>query len=60
METPNSTWWERCAALCAIAALLLSLASANMSCGGQDLAFSGQFPTRTIAATVTPTETPLQ
>ena len=46
--------------MCAVAALLLSLASANMSCGGQDLAFSGQFPTRTIALTATPTETPLQ
>ena len=58
MANPNSTWWERCAALGAVVALLLALASANTSCGGQDLTFSGQFPTRTLPATLTATDTP--
>ena len=60
MDKPTSTWWERAAAIFAVLALAASLFSAHLSCGGQDLQFSGMFPTETPRKTATPTETPLQ
>ena len=59
MAKPTSTWWERAAAIFAVLALAASLFSAHISCGGEDLAFSGKFPTKTVRQTVTPTETPV-
>ena len=62
MASKNSIWWERVIAIWAVAAVVGSLAISNMSCGGEDLIFSGQFPTETPVQTVTGsptmTETP--
>jgi len=62
MATNNSIWWERAAALCAVVAVVSTLALSNMSCGGPDLIFSGEFPTETPVQTITGsptmTETP--
>lgn len=57
MATNNSIWWERAAALCAVAGLVSLLAVSNISCGGEDLIFSGEFPTETPPQTQTPTMT---
>jgi hypothetical protein len=57
MAKPISTWWERCAAVCALTALAASMLTSHVSCG-QDLDFAGQFPTGTIVTSPTPTETP--
>jgi len=58
MAKPISTWWERAAAIGAIAALGASIFMGHLSCGGEDLIFSGIIPTGTVAGTATPTETP--
>jgi len=58
MATQNSTWGERLTAFCALLSLLGMLAMAVSSCGGEDLIFSGEFPTETPVFTRTPTETP--
>jgi hypothetical protein len=54
----NSTWWERCAAVCALAALAGALFAGNVSCNGEDLFFEGSFPTFTPRTTPTATGTP--
>lgn len=62
MSVNNAIWWERITAGCAVAALVASLSVSHLSCGNQDLIFSGEFPTetpiRTTTATVTETPDP--